>query len=94
METLQLRGVSPWADADIVALTPFTGFTCLFQEYLPRSFMPRLRFFFNGFFSSIFILAVPVARRAQLGLYVARLSMDSTWQILAKKRKVRSSRYV
>lgn len=70
------------------------AFTCLFQHYLPRSFIPRTRFFLNGFLSSIFIFAVPAARRAQLGLYVGRLSLDSTWQILVKRRKARTVRYV
>lgn len=68
------------------------AFTCLFQQYFPRNFIPRSRFFLNGFLSSIFIYAVPAARRAQLGVYVGRLSLDSTWQILAKQGKVKNVR--
>lgn len=68
------------------------AFTCLFQQHLPKTFMPRSRFFLNGFLSSIFIYAVPAARRAQLGVYVGRLSLDSTWQILVKQSKVKNVR--
>ncbi|CAO1630559.1 unnamed protein product [Sympodiomycopsis kandeliae] len=63
--------------------------TCFLQQYLPRTFLPRARFFLNGLVSGIFILAVPKARRRELGLYVARMSAGSTWQILEKKGKVK-----
>lgn len=61
------------------------GLTCFFQQYLPRTLLPTARYFFNGFLSSIFILAVPSARRAQLGSYVARQSLDAAYGV-AKKR--------
>ncbi|KAN0066386.1 hypothetical protein ACQY0O_000480 [Thecaphora frezii] len=41
--------------------------TCFFQKYLPHNVLPRSRYFLNGIISSIFILAVPRERRAQLG---------------------------
>ncbi|PWZ02976.1 hypothetical protein BCV70DRAFT_197218 [Testicularia cyperi] len=43
------------------------GLTCFWQHYLPRTLLPRARYFLSGFLSSVFILAVPNARRAQLG---------------------------
>ncbi|EPQ32155.1 uncharacterized protein PFL1_00352 [Pseudozyma flocculosa PF-1] len=66
--------------------------TCFFQKYLPRTFLPRSRYFLNGVLSSVFILAVPRARRAQLGSYVTRQSLASTWGILKKQGKVKSIR--
>lgn len=66
--------------------------TCAFQHYFPRNFLPQSRYLLNGFLSSIFIFAVPAARRAQLGLYVGRLSLDSSWQILKKHNRVKPLR--
>ncbi|EST09712.1 Transmembrane protein [Kalmanozyma brasiliensis GHG001] len=57
------------------------GLTCFFQQYLPRTFLPTTRYFLNGFLSSVFILAVPKARRAQLGSYVTRQSLDAAWGV-------------
>lgn len=57
------------------------GLTCFFQHYLPRTFLPTKRYFLNGFLSSVFILAVPKARRAQLGSYVTRQSLDASWGV-------------
>lgn len=68
---------------------PLLALTCFFQHYLPRTLFPRFRYFLNGFFSSIFIFAVPPSRRSQLGLYVGRMSLDSTYQVLVHKRKLR-----
>ncbi|GAC96640.1 hypothetical protein PHSY_004223 [Pseudozyma hubeiensis SY62] len=61
------------------------GLTCFFQHYLPRTMLPRARYFLNGFLSSIFILAVPQARRAQLGSYTTRQALDAVWGV-GKKR--------
>lgn len=47
--------------------------------------LPRARYFLNGFISSVFILAVPQARRAQLGSYVTRQSLDAGYGV-AKRR--------
>ncbi len=63
--------------------------TCFWQQYLPRNVLPRARYFLSGVLASIFILAVPTARRAELGLYVGKMSARSTWDILRRKRKVR-----
>ncbi|KAL9936762.1 hypothetical protein V8E36_003997 [Tilletia maclaganii] len=63
---------------------------CFFQHYLPRSFMPRYRYFLNGLLSAIWILAVPTARRSDLGNYVGRLSLQSSWDLAVKKKKVKS----
>ncbi len=57
------------------------GLTCFFQHRLPRTFLPTARYFFNGFLSSVFVLAVPEARRAQLGSYVTRQSLDAAWGV-------------
>lgn len=65
------------------------GLTCFFQHYLPRSLLPTARYFFNGFLSSFFILAVPRARRAQLGSYVSRLSLDAAYSIAKKRRWIK-----
>ena len=43
------------------------GLTCFSQHYLPRTLLPRLRYFFIGVISCVFILAVPQQRRAALG---------------------------
>ncbi|CCF53788.1 uncharacterized protein UHO2_00878 [Ustilago hordei] len=61
------------------------GLTCFFQRYLPRTVLPTKRYFLNGFLSSVFILAVPKARRAQLGSYVTRQSLDAGFGV-AKSR--------
>ncbi|KAJ1030534.1 hypothetical protein NDA16_001443 [Ustilago loliicola] len=61
------------------------GLTCFFQHYLPRTVLPTQRYFLNGFLSSVFILAVPKARRAQLGSYVTRQSLDAGYAV-AKRR--------
>ncbi|KAE8225469.1 hypothetical protein CF319_g1795 [Tilletia indica] len=63
---------------------------CFFQHYLPRSFIPRYRYFLNGLIASVWILAVPTRRRSELGNYVGRLSMQSSWELAVKKKKVKS----
>lgn len=63
---------------------------CWAGKNLPRTFLPRARYFFTGALSSLFIFAVPASRRTELGLYVGRLSLASTWQVLEKRRKVKS----
>lgn len=65
------------------------GLTCFFQHYLPRKLLPKARYFLNGFLSSVFILAVPAARRAQLGSYVTRQSLDSSYAILRRRKLIR-----
>lgn len=67
--------------------------TCLLQQYLPKNFMPRSRFFLNGLVAGVWILAVPKHRRRELGLYVGRMSALSSWHILEKRGKVKSVRY-
>ncbi|PWN53209.1 hypothetical protein IE53DRAFT_201485 [Violaceomyces palustris] len=69
------------------------GLICFFQKYLPRTFMPRSRYFLNGFLSSVFILAVAPARRSQLGTYITRMSVTSSWEILKKNGKVKPVRF-
>lgn len=66
------------------------GLTCFFQHYLPRTFLPRARYFLNGFISSVFILAVPASRRAQLGSYVTRQALDSSYAILRRRNIIRT----
>ncbi|KIS71636.1 uncharacterized protein UMAG_00077 [Mycosarcoma maydis] len=61
------------------------GLTCFFQQYLPRTLFPRARYFLNGFLSSVFILAVPQARRAQLGSYTTRQSLNALWGVAEKR---------
>ncbi|CAD6946328.1 unnamed protein product [Tilletia controversa] len=63
---------------------------CFFQHYLPRSFIPRYRYFLNGLIASTWILAVPTRRRSELGNYVGRLSLQSSWDLAVKKKKVKS----
>ncbi|PWN45534.1 hypothetical protein IE81DRAFT_320296 [Ceraceosorus guamensis] len=62
---------------------------CFFQHWLPRNLLPQARYFLNGFLSSIFIFAVPPARRQQLGMYVGRLSAKSYWATLVKHKRVK-----
>ena len=66
------------------------GLTCFFQQYLPRTVLPRSRYFLNGFLSSIFILAVPQARRAQLGSYVTRQSINASYGVAKRRGWVKS----
>ncbi|CAD6897256.1 unnamed protein product [Tilletia controversa] len=62
----------------------------LWKHYLPRSFIPRYRYFLNGLIASTWILAVPTRRRSELGNYVGRLSLQSSWDLAVKKKKVKS----
>ncbi|PWN29268.1 hypothetical protein BDZ90DRAFT_103814 [Jaminaea rosea] len=63
---------------------------CFFQHYLPATFLPRSRFFLNGFLSSlIWIKVVPRERRRELGLYTGRMSVQSTWDILERRGMVK-----
>lgn len=64
---------------------------CFFQKYLPATLLPRTRFFFNGFLSSLlWIKVVPRERRRELGLYTGRMSVQSSWKILEKRGQVKS----
>ncbi|KAI3484696.1 hypothetical protein L1887_52122 [Cichorium endivia] len=66
------------------------GLTCFFQHYLPRTLLPTKRYFLNGFLSSVFILAVPHPRRAQLGSYVTRQSIDASLGVAKRRGWVKS----
>ncbi|KDN36128.1 hypothetical protein K437DRAFT_252544 [Tilletiaria anomala UBC 951] len=68
------------------------AFTCVFQRYLPKTFLPRSRYFLNGALASIFTLAVPASRRTKLGLYLAKLSARSSWNILERRKTAKSVR--
>ncbi|SPO20631.1 uncharacterized protein UTRI_00107 [Ustilago trichophora] len=69
------------------------GLTCFFQHYLPKTLLPTSRYFLNGFFSSVFILAVPKNRRAQLGSYVTRQSLDATYAVAKRRRWLKSVKH-
>ncbi|KAF2084774.1 hypothetical protein K490DRAFT_8530, partial [Saccharata proteae CBS 121410] len=57
---------------------------CLFQHYLPRSFLPTQRFFLGGMLGGLFAFVERKHGRSTF-LYSVRLSIDSLWKV-GKKR--------
>ena len=61
------------------------GSICLFATILPRSFMPRSRFFLGGLLAGCFQILDAGTTGKGNALYAARSSADSLWKV-GKKR--------
>lgn len=60
---------------------------CLFAGYLPRSMMPKLRFFWGGFLGGLFAFVFHGHAEARDTVMASvRLSIDSLWKVGIKKR--------
>lgn len=58
---------------------------CLFQAWLPRTFLPTQRFFFGGFLAGLWGFLERKQGRSVF-LYSARTSIDSLWKVGVKRR--------
>lgn len=84
----------------VQSATFMTGFVgslwathCFLQEWLPRTLVPKARYFLNGAIASLFMFALPTAWRGLPASYAARYSLFSSFQILKKRRMVRPLKY-
>jgi hypothetical protein len=57
---------------------------CLFQNVLPRTFLPTQRWFFGGFLSGMWAFLERKNGRSNF-LYSARMSIDSLWKVGVKR---------
>lgn len=60
------------------------GSICLFQNLLPRNFMPTQRWFLGGFLGGLWGFVERKGGRGQF-TYCARLSIDSLWKVGVKR---------
>lgn len=67
------------------ALSTAWASICFFQQWFPRHFLPRLRFFLGGFAAGLWAWADRRKGRAVF-LYSARASVDSLWKVGVKRR--------
>ncbi|ROT42662.1 hypothetical protein SODALDRAFT_319286 [Sodiomyces alkalinus F11] len=67
------------------ALSTAWASVCFFQQWFPRHFLPRLRFFLGGFAAGLWAWADRRRGRAAF-LYSARASVDSLWKVGVKRR--------
>ncbi|CAJ2504657.1 Uu.00g120510.m01.CDS01 [Anthostomella pinea] len=58
---------------------------CLFQNWLPRTFLPTQRFFLGGFLAGLWAFVERKDGRS-IFLYSARTSVDSLWKVGVKRR--------
>jgi hypothetical protein len=58
--------------------------SCLFQNILPRTFMPTQRWFLGGFLGGLWAFLERKKGRANF-LYTLRMSIDSLWKVGVKK---------
>ncbi|KAK4697199.1 hypothetical protein P7C70_g8248, partial [Phenoliferia sp. Uapishka_3] len=70
---------------------------CLFQAYLPRSFLPTRRFYIQGFLAGLWVSLVNfgaggASRATDLGMYAARLAIQCFWEGRVKRGKIRNIR--
>lgn len=65
---------------------------CLFQHCLPNHFLPTKRFYLQGFLAGLWVSLVGAGRSTDLGLYSARLALQTWWEVLVKSGKVRNIR--
>lgn len=61
------------------------GAICFFNNYLPKSFIPRFRFFLGGALSSCIAIIDQSATGHENAMYTTRLSLDSFWKVGKKK---------
>ncbi|EOD47222.1 hypothetical protein UCRNP2_6038 [Neofusicoccum parvum UCRNP2] len=57
---------------------------CLFQQYLPKGFLPTQRFFLGGFLGGLWAFLERQNGRTTF-LYSARMSIDSFWKVGVKR---------
>jgi len=62
------------------------GSICLFAAILPRSFLPRFRFFLGGLLGGAFQFLDRTPAGHANALYAARTSVDSLWKVGVKHR--------
>jgi hypothetical protein len=60
------------------------GSVCLFQNVLPRTFLPTQRWFLGGFLGGVWAYLERKNGRANF-LYTARMSIDSLWKVGTKR---------
>lgn len=60
------------------------GSICLFAAILPRTFLPRFRFFLGGFFGGCFQFLDRTTAGRGNSLYATRVSVDSLWKVGVK----------
>jgi hypothetical protein len=60
------------------------GSVCLFQNILPRNFLPTQRWFLGGFLSGLWAFLERKNGRANF-LYTTRMSIDSLWKVGVKR---------
>jgi hypothetical protein len=59
------------------------GSICLFQNFLPRGFLPTQRWFLGGFLGGLWAFLERKSGRSNF-MYSARLSIDSLWKVGVK----------
>ena len=59
------------------------GSICLFQQYLPKGFLPTQRWFLGGFLGGLWAFLERKSGRGNF-LYMSRLSIDSFWKVGVK----------
>lgn len=62
------------------------GSICFFNSYLPKSFMPRSRFFLGGALGGCLSVIDRSPTGHENAMYVTRMSVDSLWKVGVKHR--------
>lgn len=62
------------------------GSICLFNNVLPKAFMPKFRFFLGGLFAGSIAIIDKSATAHENAMYVTRTSLDSLWKVGIKRR--------
>ena len=65
---------------------------CLFQQYLPRTFLPTKRWLLQGFLAGLWVRLVGKARSTDLGMYAARMAVQTGWEVAVTRRRVKNVR--
>jgi hypothetical protein len=68
------------------AISTSWGMICLFQAILPRTFLPKFRFFLGGFLGGMSAIVDQTSSGHANALYAARTSVDSLWKVGARRR--------
>ncbi|CAG8453368.1 778_t:CDS:2 [Ambispora leptoticha] len=76
-----------------MAIATSWGLICGLQNIFPAKFMPVSRIYLNGFIGGLWIFAEDSNRRLDIGMYSLRLSLESIWKLLVKKKKVKAIKY-
>lgn len=62
------------------------GSICLFNNFLPKSFLPKSRFFLGGLLAGSIAIIDKSATAHENAMYVTRTSIDSLWKVGVKRR--------